>query len=69
MCELKTTESINTEDCDQYKIIAGWYWQLINGLRDKPGEDDDDYEDGDSPYVDEYLIESLMEDGYDPFQD
>ena len=47
MCELKTTESINPADCDQYKTISGWYWQLINGLRDKPGEDDIPFSDED----------------------
>jgi len=38
LCSVETTESIEPEKCEQYKIIAGWWWQLRNGLRDKPGE-------------------------------
>lgn len=41
LCEVKSTETIDCQKCEQHKIITVWWHDKINGLRDKDDLEDE----------------------------
>lgn len=42
LCEVKSEETIECRNCEQYKLIASWWQAKIKGLRDKDDEEEDE---------------------------